>query len=44
MGLGGRGFGGNSYLANKVVREEATGKNCGVFCREANLKNMYRRE
>ena len=37
MGLGGRGFGGDSYLADKGVHEEVLGKNRGVYCREANI-------
>ena len=37
LGLGGCGHGGKMYLANKGVREEATGNYCIVCYREAFL-------
>ena len=40
MGHGGCGFVGNWDLANKGVREEAEGNNCGVCRREANIRNL----
>ena len=42
MGLGGRGFIGNTDLADKGVREEAEGKHCGVCCREADIQTFYK--
>ena len=41
MRIGGCGNGGNRALSNKVVPEEATGNNCGVCYREADLRTMY---
>ena len=41
VGLGGRGTGGNMYVANKGVREEEAGKNCGVCCRDYYILTMY---
>ena len=40
--LGGRGTGGNRALDDNGVHKQAVGKNCGVCCREADLKTMYR--
>ena len=42
MGLGLCGTGGDRSLADKGVCVEAAGKNCGLFCREDNLKTLYR--
>ena len=40
VGLGGRGAGGDRYLADEGVRAEASGKNCGVLYREE-IYEMY---
>ena len=37
LGLIGRGIVYHRALDDKVVREEASGKNCGVSCKEANI-------
>ena len=42
MGLGGRGDGGDRDLANKGLRAEAAGKNCGVCRRESDIRYVYR--
>ena len=42
LGLGGSGVRGVKDLADKGVSTEAADYNCGVHCREANLRSVYR--
>ena len=42
VGLGGRRFGGNKYLADKGVYKEESGNNNGLCIRETNIQTLYR--
>ena len=42
--LGGYAIGDHRYLADKLVCEEAEGKNCGGCSRETDIRTLYRRK
>ena len=43
VGFGGCGVGGYITLDGQGISAEVSGKNCGLYSRETNIRNLYRR-